>query len=46
LKKSSGSSVENREYGHKDLLYWPCNILYPQKLTLISLTSGRSVSWH
>jgi hypothetical protein len=41
---SNGSGLESREYGHGDLLRWPRNILYPQKLALISPTSGgRSV---
>jgi hypothetical protein len=36
--------LENREYGRRDLLYWPRNALYPQKLVLTSPTSGgRSV---
>jgi hypothetical protein len=39
--KSSGSGLENRQYGHRDPLHWPCDILYPQKLTLTSPTSGR-----
>jgi hypothetical protein len=39
-RKSSGSSLENREYGHRDLLCWPHNTLYMQKLALISPTSG------
>jgi hypothetical protein len=40
-RKSSGSGLENREYGRKDLLCWQCNAFYPQKL---ALTSQRSVS--
>jgi hypothetical protein len=40
-RKSSGSGLENREYGHKDLSR---DTLYLQKLALTSLTSdGRSV---
>jgi hypothetical protein len=43
-RKSSGSGLENREYGRRDLLCWPRNILYHQKLVLTSPTSdGRSV---
>jgi hypothetical protein len=43
-RKSSGSGLENREYGRKDPLCWPCNTVYPQKLALTSTTSGgRSV---
>jgi hypothetical protein len=43
-KNSSGSGLQNWEYSHGDLLCWPCNTLYPQKLALTSLTSGgRSV---
>jgi hypothetical protein len=44
-RKSSGSSIENWEYDRKDLLRWPRDTLYPQKLARISPTScGRSVS--
>jgi hypothetical protein len=36
--------LDNREYGYKDPSHWPFDTLYPQKLTLISPTSGgRSV---
>jgi hypothetical protein len=43
-RKSSGSGLEGREYGHRDLLCWPRDTLYPEKLALTSLTSGvRSV---
>jgi hypothetical protein len=43
-RNSSGSGLENQEYGLGDLLRWPRNTLYPQKLALISPTSGgRSV---
>jgi hypothetical protein len=43
-RKSSGSGLENREYGRKDPSRWPrCN-LYPQKLTLtLPASGGRSV---
>jgi hypothetical protein len=27
--KSSGSCLENREYGHRDPSRWPCATLYP-----------------
>jgi hypothetical protein len=39
-RNSSGSSLENREYGLGDLLRLPRDNLYPQKLSLISPTSG------
>jgi hypothetical protein len=43
-RKSSGSGLETREYGRRDPSRWPRGILYPQKLTLTSPTSGgRSV---
>jgi hypothetical protein len=43
-RKSSGSSLENREYSGKDLSCWPRGSLCPQKLALTSPTSGgRSV---
>jgi hypothetical protein len=43
-KNSSGSGLENREYGHGDPLRWPRDTLYPQKFALTSPTSGgRSV---
>jgi hypothetical protein len=43
-RKSRGSGLESREYGHRDPSRWPRGTLYPQKLALISLTSGcRSV---
>jgi hypothetical protein len=43
-KKSSGSGLENREYGHKDSPRWPLDTLYSHKWALISPTSGgRSV---
>jgi hypothetical protein len=42
--KSSGSCLENGEYGRRDPSRWPRGTLYPQKLAIISLTSGsRSV---
>jgi hypothetical protein len=42
--KSSGSCLENREYGRKDPSRWPRGTLYPQKLAISSPTSGgRSV---
>jgi hypothetical protein len=38
------TGLENREYGRRDPLRWACDTLYPQKLELISPTSGgRSV---
>jgi hypothetical protein len=39
-RNSSGSGLEIREYGSGDLLHWPRNTLYPQKLALTSPTSG------
>jgi hypothetical protein len=34
------SGLENRDYGSRDSSRWPRGTLYPQKLALISLTSG------
>jgi hypothetical protein len=43
-RNSSGSGIENWEYGRGDPLRWPCDTLYPQKLALTSPTcGGRSV---
>jgi hypothetical protein len=43
-RKSSGSGLENRDYGRMDLSRWPRSTLYPQKLALTLPTSGgRSV---
>jgi hypothetical protein len=43
-RKSSGSGLENREYGSRDPSHWPRGNLYPQKLALPSSpTGGRSV---
>jgi hypothetical protein len=43
-QKSSSSCIENREYGRRDPSRWPRGTLYPQKLAIISPTSGgRSV---
>jgi hypothetical protein len=43
-EKSSGSCLENREYGRKDPSRWPSGTLYPQKLAITSPRSGgRSV---
>jgi hypothetical protein len=39
-RKSSSSTLENREYGHRDPSRSPRGTLYPQKLALTSLTSG------
>jgi ferredoxin len=42
--KSSGSCLENREYGSRDPSRWPRGTLNPQKLASTSPTSGgRSV---
>jgi hypothetical protein len=44
-RKSSGSGLEIREYCRRDPSRWQSGTLYPQKLSLASLTSGgRSVS--
>jgi hypothetical protein len=43
-RTSSGSGLENREYSRGDLLRWPCDTLYPQKLALtLPSSGGRSV---
>jgi hypothetical protein len=43
-RKSSGSGLENREYGRRDPSRWQRGTLYPQKLAITSSTSGgRSV---
>jgi hypothetical protein len=39
-RKSSGSSLEIREYGLRDPVRCPSDSLYPQKLELTSPTSG------
>jgi hypothetical protein len=39
-RKSSGSGLESRKYGHRNPSRWPRGTLYPQKLALTSLTSG------
>jgi hypothetical protein len=39
-RNSSGSGLEKWEYGHRDPLHWPRNVLYPQKLALTSPTSS------
>jgi hypothetical protein len=39
-RKSSGSGLENHEYGRRDPWRWPCGTLYSQKLALTSPTSG------
>jgi hypothetical protein len=39
-RNSSGPSLENSEYSHGDLLCWPRDTLYPQKLALTSPTCG------
>jgi hypothetical protein len=39
-RKSSGSGLENREYGRRDPSHWPRGTLYPQKLALTSPTRG------
>jgi hypothetical protein len=43
--KSSGSGLENRDYGRRDSSRWQHGTLYTQQLALTSSTSGgRSVS--
>jgi hypothetical protein len=43
-RKSSGSGLENRDYGWRDQSHWPCGTLKPQTLALTSpASSGRSV---
>jgi hypothetical protein len=43
-KKSSGSGLENRDYGCEDPLLLPHDTLYPQKLALtLPIDGGRSV---
>jgi hypothetical protein len=42
-KKSSGSCLENREYGHKDPSRWPRGTLYPQKLATTTSEKRRSL---
>jgi hypothetical protein len=39
-KKSSGSGIENRDYGRRDPSSWSRDSFCPQKLALIALTSG------
>jgi hypothetical protein len=39
-RKSSSSGLENREYGHRDPLCWPCSTLYLQTLAPTSPTRG------
>jgi hypothetical protein len=39
-RKSSGSGLGNREYGHRDPLCSPGNTIYPQTLALTVPTSG------
>jgi hypothetical protein len=35
-RRSSGSGLENRDYGRRDPPRWRCSTLYPQKLALLS----------
>jgi hypothetical protein len=39
-RKSSGSGLEPREYGHRDPSSWPCGTPYSKNLAITSLTSG------
>jgi hypothetical protein len=44
-RKSSGSGLENGEYGRRDPSRWPSGTVYPQNFSLASPTSGgRSVA--
>jgi hypothetical protein len=38
--KSTGSDIEDRKYGCRDLSRWPLDTRYPQKLALTSPTGG------
>jgi hypothetical protein len=43
-RKSSGSCLENREYGRRNPSRWPRGTFYPQKLAITSpISGGRSV---
>jgi hypothetical protein len=42
-RNSSGSCLENREYGRTDPLHWPCDTPYPPKSPLTSPSSGGSL---
>jgi hypothetical protein len=39
-RKSSGSCLENRDYGHRDPSRWPRGTFYSQKFALTSPTSA------
>jgi hypothetical protein len=39
-RKSSGSGLENRDYGRRNPLRWPHGTLYPRNLALTSSTCG------
>jgi hypothetical protein len=39
-RRSTGSGLEIRDYGRKDMSRWPPGTLYRQKLALTSPTSG------
>jgi hypothetical protein len=39
-RKSSGSSLEDRDYGRRDPPSLPLDALYPRKLALTSQTNG------
>jgi hypothetical protein len=39
-RNSSGSGLENREYGRREPSRWLCSSFYPQKLAFTSPTSG------
>jgi hypothetical protein len=38
--ESSGSGLENRDYGRRDPSHWPRGTFYPQRLALTLPTSG------
>jgi hypothetical protein len=45
-RKSSGSGLEIREYGCRDLSCWPRGTLYPQKVATNFADKRRSLGWY
>jgi hypothetical protein len=45
-RESSGSDLENREYGHRDPSRWPCGTLFTGKLQLLGRYSLLADSGH
>jgi hypothetical protein len=45
-RKSSGSGLESREYGRRDLSRWKRGTLYPQKVGTIFADKRRSLGWY